>query len=198
MSFCCERSDDSSAPELPRFSAIPMTPKIVLIGKYGIGKTSLVTKYANKDYTGVGNTSRFDYSQEIIGGQECQIWDTAGSEKFSSMMPMYLRGATIVLVAADMTTGSEKVHISLREWIEIACKYAPTEARILLVGTKSDLIPSNEIKPMCSAVNIFLSAEPFLHEHVCAVLYPTSAASGDGITEVFDHIGEHLSANGCK
>ncbi len=182
------REEDLSVGK-PRMSG---TPKIVLVGDYGIGKTSLVAKYSNRNLAGYAKTTCFDYSEELIDERKCQVWDTAGSEKYKSMMPMYLRNATVVVIVADITRESDCVHANLREWINIAIKSGPDNARILLAGSKSDLISIEDVKSRCDIVNDLLESGEAIPERVCAVLYPTSAVSGDGVSELFAHIGEHI------
>lgn len=90
-------------------SSISMKYKVVFIGDVAVGKTSIITRIAEnrfKEYyepsIGVDFLSRMvKYKDKII---KLQLWDTAGQEKYKSLIPSYVRGASIIFIVYDITS----------------------------------------------------------------------------------------------
>ena len=47
-----------------------------------------------------------------------QMWDTAGQEKFSTLSPMFFRGAHGVIVVYDITNEATFEHVNRSDFIE--------------------------------------------------------------------------------
>ena len=89
----------------------------------------------------------------MVDGQpvKCQIWDTAGQEKYHSLAPMYYRGAAAAVLVFDIskrasfrelqcpTTVSIKNSVGVREWVR-------------LVSSEDDGECSGEPRYLCSSV----------------------------------------------
>jgi small GTP-binding protein len=70
-----------------------------------------------------------------------EIWDTAGSERYQSLMPMYFRDAVVALLVFDVTRRSTFVNV--QRWLEAYQHHndrrnAPL-MRAILVAAKADL-----------------------------------------------------------
>ena len=50
-----------------------------------------------------------------------QIWDSAGQEKFKSLIPNYIRGASLVILVYDIS--NKKSFDNLNSWIEFINTY---------------------------------------------------------------------------
>jgi GTPase SAR1 family protein len=74
-------------------------------------------------------------------GVKLEIWDTAGSERYQSLMPMYFRDAAVALLVFDVTRRSTFEHIT--RWLEAYHLHndrANTNTmRAIIVAAKSDL-----------------------------------------------------------
>lgn len=83
--------------------------KIIIVGNYRTGKTSLLCKYTNQEYCpGSDNsTMSVDFSVKTLERNnkkiKLQIWDTAGQERFRTATASYYRGARGVLLVYDIT-----------------------------------------------------------------------------------------------
>ena len=89
------------------FGNEPESFKVCIIGESGAGKTSLLNRYITgmftDDYKPTISAS-FMAAHEIVGDHTItlNIWDTAGQEKFQSMMPLYMRNVDCVLLVFDV------------------------------------------------------------------------------------------------
>ena len=70
-----------------------------------------------------------------------QIWDSAGQEKFKSLIPNYIRGASLVILVYDIS--NKKSFDNLNSWIEFINTYENTN--IVICGNKIDLKDKREI-----------------------------------------------------
>lgn len=124
--------------------------KIIIIGESGVGKTSLMNVYFgdpfDKNYT---NTIGVDFRIKtlIIENKKIRIqfWDTAGHEKFRSIVPSYFRGANIILLVFDLTNRNS--FEKLEKWMADIHKHLPEKKyNLILVGNKCDKISDFQIK----------------------------------------------------
>jgi small GTP-binding protein len=120
-----------------------MKAKVVLIGDSGVGKTCLFERFQHESYdsnpvptigVAVGSIKVEENGQLV----EFDIWDTAGQEKFRSIIPLYLHSSMYILVVYAVDNKQSFEHVN--EWIEISKDKAPATYRFLLLANKSDLI----------------------------------------------------------
>lgn len=96
--------------------------KVIIAGSSGVGKSSLLLRFVDNIYSeNLLSTIGVDFkfkTLEIKGKKvKMQIWDTAGSEAFRSIVSAYYRGANaVVLVYAidDKVSFQEMAHF----WID--------------------------------------------------------------------------------
>lgn len=131
--------------------------KIVLIGDAGTGKTSIanifgIGKLGNDISSTIGSTY-FCKKIVINKNQEisCEIWDTAGSERYRSLITIYLRHTDIALLVFDLN--DRESFKNVERWYETLKNHQSEDdkMRILLIGNKEDLeqdVEESEIKDM--------------------------------------------------
>lgn len=85
--------------------------KIIIAGSQGVGKSSLLLRYVDNLWAGnllstIGVD--FKFKSIMMNGEKVklQIWDTAGSEAFKSIVSAYYRGADAVVLVFDSSDKS--------------------------------------------------------------------------------------------
>ena len=160
--------------------------KLILIGNSGVGKSSILQRYMNKTFQeSYKCTIGVDFlmkSLEIDGKiVKLQLWDTAGQEKYKSMVSSYYRGAHVALVIFDLTNHSSFDSLSL--WIENYYKNGPEQKNIILIGNKKDLVELRQITQ--EEIDTFSETNNMIY-------FETSAKDGDNIDYVFTYAAEKL------
>jgi small GTP-binding protein len=118
-------------------STLATRVKVITVGNASVGKTCLVITYMkgvfpdNIDSTigAAQNTRKLTMDDRLI---DFHIWDTAGSERYRSLLPMYSRGAHVALVCFDNPDLK-----NIEEHITTVKKDNP-DIHIILVATKMD------------------------------------------------------------
>jgi Ras-related protein Rab-1A len=82
--------------------------KVVLVGNSCVGKSSIVIRYADNDFSDVFLATigvDFRFKSFMLNGEsvKLQIWDTAGQEKFRTITSSYYRGAHALMIVFDIT-----------------------------------------------------------------------------------------------
>ena len=117
--------------------------RIIVIGDTQVGKTSLCHKLTDDKFLsscestiGVDFSSlRVTLSNNII--LKCQLWDTAGCERFRSITKSYYTNTAIVILVFDLSEKSS--FYSLNSWVkEISQNMNASNYKILLIGNKVD------------------------------------------------------------
>lgn len=117
--------------------------KIIIAGSSGVGKSSLLIRFVDNLYSSELLSTigvDFKFKSLVVNGTKVklQIWDTAGSEAFRSIVSAYYRGADAVVLVFDTTD-----HITFADlknfWIEEVKKYKEPNCELMLIGNKSDL-----------------------------------------------------------
>jgi small GTP-binding protein len=156
--------------------------RVVLIGDSSVGKTCLLTRFLHKDFnlneTNTIGASYETYSEVRDGfTMELQIWDTAGEEKFKSLGPIYYREASAALAVFDVSNPLS--FEALSGWISNFQSVAGSEAVIVVVGNKIDLVDAQKVT--------LAEAEQWCGGREYAFV-PASAKSGSGVPDVFDRL----------
>ena len=94
--------------------------KLMMIGDQAVGKTALLVRYADGDFSEVLlPTIGIDFKIKTIELQsktiKLQIWDTAGQERFRTITQAYYRGAMGILLIYDVT--NTKSWSNVRNWV---------------------------------------------------------------------------------
>ena len=149
--------------------------KIVVIGDSGVGKTCVSSRL-------VDNTFKPDEKSTIgasfvttylpIDGRNIKIviWDTAGQEKYRSMVGMYYRGATVALICYDIT--SRNSFLSIEGWHKDLMKVAPQDISLAVVGNKCDLEEERDVS---------IDEGKELADKIGAIHYEVSAKTGQSL-----------------
>lgn len=127
--------------------------KLVVLGSQGVGKTSLVHRYAknafiprDKAQSTVGAsflTTRIN-DPEAETAIRLQIWDTAGQERFRSISRLYYRGAHAVILCYDVT--SNKSFEDMGVWLKELRENCGGDIIVQVVGTKADVVAAEPEK----------------------------------------------------
>ncbi|OMJ91514.1 hypothetical protein SteCoe_5884 [Stentor coeruleus] len=117
--------------------------KLLLIGDSGVGKSSVLLRFADNTYTeSFISTIGVDFKIKTVEIEhkifKLQIWDTAGQEKFRTITSSYYRGAHGIIVVFDVTNKDSFLNVG--NWMNEITKYASDNVNKLLIGNKTDLV----------------------------------------------------------
>jgi len=123
--------------------------KLVIIGNSGVGKSSLLLRFAddqfNESYlTTIGVDFRFRTLPIDGKNVKLQIWDTAGQERFRTITSAYYKGADGIVLVYDVTNPASFEDIN-KFWINEVESYAEKNVELLLIGNKSDLGETKQV-----------------------------------------------------
>eukprot|EP01063_Lacrimia_lanifica_P018549 TRINITY_DN25451_c0_g1_i1.p1 TRINITY_DN25451_c0_g1~~TRINITY_DN25451_c0_g1_i1.p1 ORF type:complete len:207 (+),score=100.65 TRINITY_DN25451_c0_g1_i1:98-718(+) len=117
--------------------------KLLLIGDSMVGKSCLITRYAD-DYFEPNfiATIGVDFKMKTVelDGKRAalQIWDTAGQERFCNITRSYYKGSDGILIVYDVTNRDSYNHVS--KWLGELDQNAEGIKVRFLVGNKCDLV----------------------------------------------------------
>lgn len=119
-----------------------MNVKIVIIGEAGVGKTSLMSKFVTNTFSDqMQPTIGCDIQNKsmIVEGRkvDVRLWDTAGCERFQTMLPLYYRGCHGAILVYDVTR--RETFNKLRDWlVELENNLTNDNAIVMIIGNKID------------------------------------------------------------
>ncbi|XP_067136921.1 ras-related protein Rab-22A-like [Centruroides vittatus] len=158
--------------------------KVCLIGNAGVGKTCLATRLIYNTYNPLTPPSigvAYGTKHFRIEGYSYQIhiWDTAGEERYLSMIPIYYRNSNAVIVAYDITNPIS--FVSVKNWIKEVKLYTSPDLVVAIAGNKCDLEESRR-------VDIKLAKN--YADDTGAFFFETSARSNTNIQDMFFRIAQ--------
>lgn len=116
--------------------------KIVLLGDFAVGKTSLIRRFVFDEFkdtylTTIGvKVTRKEVNIEDCGRTDLLLWDIAGSDKFNIVSPEYIKGAAGGIIVADVTRKDTVENIASNA--DIVKRLNP-QAMISIALNKTDL-----------------------------------------------------------
>jgi Ras-related protein Rab-6A len=156
----------------------PAPAKVVFVGEAHVGKTSLLQSF-------LGNTidpntytptvpAQFHKVKVNIEGENIplQVWDTAGQEEYSALVPLYARGAQVGIIVAAVDDPHSVAEIG--KWKNFLTK-GSADISIIVAINKTDLGS--------------LSSEDEARVAVYEPRYYVSALTGEDVGELFREAG---------
>ncbi len=162
----------------------PRAHKICMLGDFGVGKTSLVSRFVRNTFSDKYLTTvgvKVD-SKEVncgdAGTVKLVVWDIAGNSILDALNMSYLRGASGLLLVADGTRES-----TMRAAIDLLLQSRSLlpEARAVLLVNKLDLVERWEV-----------AASTLVELRKTLPVIETSALSGTGVEEAFVELARRV------
>jgi len=128
-------------PEIPKY-------KLIFLGDQGVGKSCILNRFMNDTFTEEYQATiglDFQSKNVQIDNQDIHLllYDTAGQEKFRSLIPMYTRDANIILLVYEVTSKDSFLH--LNHWLNDLTTVKKDEVIFVVVGNKTDLEDKREV-----------------------------------------------------
>lgn len=117
--------------------------KVILIGDAAVGKTSILHRYIQGNFSENQKPTigcdHFEKTVELTAEKHVSlsIWDTAGQERFRGLASAYYKKAKCVILVFDFTKKSS--FEKLEYWKDEINNFAEVNTAVVLVGNKFDL-----------------------------------------------------------
>lgn len=155
-----------------------ISKKIVLVGHFGVGKTSLIRRFVHskfsEDYI---STIGVKVDKKVLQIGETQltflIWDVAGESSLEKVPPAYLAGSHGFLYVFDLTRPSTYMQLD-SEIALLKERFANTPIQV--IGNKKDMLSPETLQALGGKGN-----PPY------DIL--SSALTGEGVEEAFLALG---------
>lgn len=169
----------------------PQAFKLILLGDAGVGKTSIVNrrcygKFDDKLAMTVGVSSVSTLVQVSGRNIELKIWDTAGQEQYTALIPMFSRNSNVCVLVADATNPATLSNLA--KWEDILHQ-SECNPPIIVAVNKTDLVTDmdSKIEEISEEVMTRFSRVVFV-----------SAKNGSGIDILFRMAGDLAITDGTS
>jgi small GTP-binding protein len=151
--------------------------RVAFVGPAGAGKTSIINRHIRGTPDVANPTVGYQFepiATEYEGTEVVlDLFDTAGQERFRSLVTVHLRDADAVLIVFNVADADSLATVS--DWNDLVLCHAPAAVVRVLVANKMDLgcaISRNAIEAACTAFSV-------------GTMFMTSARTGDGVDSLF-------------
>ena len=159
-------------PEIPKY-------KLIFLGDQSVGKSCILNRFLNdtfiEDYQATIGLD-FQSKNVQIDNQDVHLllYDTAGQEKFRSLIPMYTRDANIILLVYDISNRDSFTNLS--QWLKDLTNVNMEEVILCIVGNKIDLNDKRAVN--AEEGKKFAEERGFIFQEI-------SAKTGEGFSDLF-------------
>lgn len=134
--------------------------KILLIGDFNVGKTSLIRRYVDNTFDDRYLTTigvKISKKKILLNDEECEllIWDLEGATPQKSIPKTYYGGASGAIFVGDVSR-FETIK-NLDEHMEVFKQINPNGSYVIAYN-KSDLLKLDQIKSLQNIENVFLTS----------------------------------------
>jgi Ras-related protein Rab-1A len=167
--------------------------KAIVVGDSGVGKSNVLSRFVDDRFqehyiSTIGVDFHIKTIREESKIVKMQLWDTAGQEKFRTIVSSYYRGAHCVVLSFDLTYRPSFDHLGF--WLNEVDRYVQKDVLVVLVGNKSDANTCREVS--------FEEAHSFASSRGMKY-YETSAKTGANIEKAFrGMVSEFLNSKNTK
>ncbi len=159
-----------------------LTKKIVLLGQFGVGKTSIARRYLldifETDYLPTLGVQIKKKTLQLPSGKKLSliIWDLEGFNSVAATRSSYLLGSNAFIYIFDITR--PVTYAGIQDDIKFIKSNYP-KVRLTVVGNKKDLAEQDDIDKASSMEGIQIDGF-------------VSAKTGEGVHELFENLAQKL------
>ena len=166
--------------------------KILLIGDTSVGKTSILCKYIDDEFSDTYLSTigiEFKIKSLIINGKKVllRIWDTSGQERYRSITQNFYRNANGILFIFDIT--KKETFDNIKIWLTDSENCEDNKVTKMLIGNKIDL--ENKRKIDNETIKKFAEKKEMKY-------FEASAKEGINIDNIFRELAELILFNKSK
>ena len=104
--------------------------KVILLGGYNVGKTKIIDSFLESNFedstTGASYAAKTIFFKEENQSIKFEIWDTAGQEKYRSLLKIFYKNSNVLILVYDITN-KESFDEIRNYWINQVKEYAPKD-----------------------------------------------------------------------
>ena len=166
--------------------------KVIILGDSYVGKSSLINRLINNKFVELSSTLSIEYHTYIISINDykirMQLWDTAGQEKYNSIISNYYKGTDVAIFVYSID--KQETFENIQIWFK-HLKENNEDSLNILIGNKLDMEKEG------ARVVSYENAENFARENNFFLIREISCKSKEAyeiedIYEVFDEIGKYF------
>jgi small GTP-binding protein len=166
--------------------------KVIILGDSYVGKSSLINRLINNKFVELSSTLSIEYHTYIISINDykirMQLWDTAGQEKYNSIISNYYKGTDVAIFVYSID--KQETFENIQIWFK-HLKENNEDSLNILIGNKLDMEKEG------ARVVSYEKAENFARDNNFFLIREISCKSKEAyeiedIYEVFDEIGKYF------
>jgi small GTP-binding protein len=133
--------------------------KVLLVGNFGVGKTSLIRRFVLNEFSEEYiSTIGVRVSSKIvkIDTEEIKllIWDVGGTSDDEKVPKAYFLGSSAAMFVFDLSR--EETYINIKNQLDVVRELSGLE-NITVVGNKKDLVTAAEIERLKKSISITIN-----------------------------------------
>jgi len=143
----------------------------VLVGDYNVGKTSLVRRIFDNKWEPSQSTIGVEFRSGVVfDNTKISIWDTGGSERYRSIIPMYFRNVDFIFIVLDKT--DPNINDTYCYWKGLVRKHANPSTPYRVLVNKRDLVSKEDAVANIDSDAYYVSAKVDKNQHIINTLLP--------------------------
>ena len=159
--------------------------KICLLGSFGVGKTSLVSRFVHSTFSEKYLSTvgvKIDRKDVVIDGQDIRlmVWDIHGQDEFQEVRKSYLRGMAGYLLVVD---GTRPETLSVAMELNLLATDAVGNVPFVMLLNKCDLVEHWQLDDQRLAEVI----------NKDWIVSKTSAKTGENVEEMFIDLATRIA-----
>jgi len=155
--------------------------KIVLVGNFGVGKTSLIRRFVDNSFSEEYlSTIGVSISKKRIGDATVMIWDIEGHTEFKPIFKQYLLGAKGFIIVADLLR--EESIDAIKQHIKLCHEVIPN-APLFIALNKADM-PHTIDEQTLQKIRSY-------SPHIIGIR-KTSAKEGEAVEDIFLELDKEI------